>query len=638
MKRVISLAVFLLLFAAIAAVAKEVDPDRAFRIASGFVSNRDALRSASSLRLVYKAVVRTDSGLRADGSPLFYIYNVEHEGGFVMISGDDRTLPIFAYSDNGRFQADSMPDNLKNWLKFYENEISSAIARSTAPSAEIRKAWDELSDGTVRTASPIVLLPTAAWDQTMPYNNLCPVDSGERALAGCVATAMGILMKYHQWPEKGKGSNAYITPSRQISLSADFNVAYDWANMPDTYSRRWTLEQENAVATLIYHCGVAANMDYTRDGSGTTSWDAANALTTCFGYDKGACMVYRNLYTAAEWDDLIQQELNERRPLLYGGATKNDEGHLFIVDGYNSQNYYHINWGWSGLANGYYLLSSPEPQWQGAGGSKDGEGYAFEQDAIIGLKKTTNSRSLPNHEFYFLEDNVLDEELFQTYGLSTDAEMITPGKPFKLRFSFIFDYGRRDFDGNMGFFVADANGKRKIELEVFPNTLEANYVLYDNEGETYTITEEVEKGDKIRMYYNSIGNEWKPVRGTGKTVVELPVGVPIETPVEDPVETPVEDPVEEPPITSLEPLTETPAASVQISVSRDGSAVEILSAEDDPLKTVRLFDLSGRLTEEATPSRSGGTRLLFPVNHPPGIYILSVQTARGRSEHKIIKR
>ncbi|MDR1938984.1 MAG: thiol protease/hemagglutinin PrtT [Tannerellaceae bacterium] len=612
MKRGIA-ALFLLLLNGIAITAKEVEPDMAFRVASNFVSGYSSLRSSSALQWVYTAVEAPGSGLRsaAAGRPLFYVYNVEDEGGFVMVSGDDTAQPILAYADKGAFQAHDMPGNLKNRLSFYEKEISSLLEKGHAPSAETSEKWDALLKGTTKAATPVVLLPTANWDQTEPFNNLCPMDSGMRALAGCVATSMGIVMKYRQWPEKGTGSNTYKTSSKQISLTADFNVTYRWEDMPDTYTRNSSLAQREAVATLIYHCGVASYMDYAYDGSGATEWDAANALINHFGYDKGLCMVYKALYTADEWHALIRNELDEDRPLLYGGVTKDQEGHLFIIDGYDTQNYYHVNWGWSGVANGYYLLSSLDPQWQGAGGSKEGEGYAFEQDAIIGLQKATR-QSLPNHEFFFL-----DEGEFDVYGLSTDVDMITRDKPFKLRISYVFDYGRRDFDGMMGFFVVDENGNRKITLEEFDYSLKADYVLYDNEGETYTITSDTEKGDKIRMYYKPRGKEWKPVRGTPNTVTELPVEVPL--------------------LTSNEPVVKTTPA-ITVSTAIDGTAIDVLSTDDNPLRTVRLFDLSGRLLEELNVYNSNETHILFHINNmPPGVYIVSVQTARSRSEHKIIK-
>ncbi|MDR1918864.1 MAG: thiol protease/hemagglutinin PrtT [Tannerellaceae bacterium] len=593
-------------------IAKVVEPDQAYRVASNFVSGYATLRSASALQLVYTAMEASGSSLRAVAArPLYYIYNVGDEGGFVVVAADDKALPILAYADEGAFQMEEAPANLRNWLSFYEKEIASILDKEQPPYAATAEKWEALLKGTTKAASPLVQLPTANWDQTEPFNNLCPMDSGLRSLAGCVATSMGIVMKYRQWPESGTGSNTYKTQSKQISLTADFNVPYRWEDMPNTYTRNASSAQREAVATLIYHCGVASNMDYTYAGSGTSEWDAANAMIKHFGYDKGLCMVYKTLYAADEWHALLQQELNEDRPLLYGGVTKDEEGHLFVIDGYDAQNYYHVNWGWSGVANGYYLLSSLEPQQQGAGGSKEGAGYAFEQDAIIGLQKATR-QSMPDHEFYFLEDGEFD-----VYGLSTDVDMISRNQPFKLRISYVFDYGRRDFEGRMGFFVVDEKGNRKISLEDFEWSMKAGYVIFDAEGETYTITADIQEGDKIRMYYKPNGKEWKPVRGSSNTVTELPLAVPL--------------------LTSNEALAQT--SPIIASTAHDGSLIDILSADDSPLRAVRLFDLSGHLLKELHYQQADLSHISFDMNRmPAGLYILSVQTSRSSSEHKIIKR
>ena len=603
-----ALALFLLLIHAASAEAKVVEQDKAFRVASGFVAAQsNGLRSASSIELVYTATARPpDEALRSlGGRPLFYVYNVQDKAGFVMVSADDHAIPILAYAAQGEFEPDNMPANLKAWLSVYEKEISALAENDKAAAGEALPGWEVWPEADTRAPSAIVLLPTAEWDQTAPFNNLCPQDGPERALAGCVATAMGIIMKYHQWPEKGTGSHSYTTQSLQIRLSADFNVAYDWDNMPDeAYNRRWSAARQQAVATLIYHCGVAANMDYTREGSGSSGWDASRALTDYFGFDQGLSMVCRDLYTTAEWYNLLQNELNENRPLLYGGSTEDEEGHLFVVDGYDSQDYFHVNWGWSGIANGYYQLSALDPSRQGAGGSS--KGYDFLQDAIIGLQKAT-SLSQPTHEFYFLEAGDFD-----VYGLSTDVDVITRDQPFKLRFSYVFDYGRRDFDGAMGFFVVDTNGYRKTELETFRYRLEADYVLYDDVGETYTIASEIEKGDKIRMFYNSSGTQWKPVRGTQHTVVELPLGTPLPVAVETPA-----------------------AIPGQAHVTIDGGNLRILLAEGEALREARIFSLSGRLLQTFRPSGLSGTQRSFPLyNIPSGIYIISIQLSKNARSYR----
>jgi hypothetical protein len=607
MKKTINTVCLLLLLHEMSATAKTVEPEKAYRVALNFVAGYASadLRSApSTLELVYTAVADAAPGLRAaSATPLFYVYNVQDEGGFVMVSGDDCTVPVLAYADRGAFRTDAMPANLKNWLLFYEKEIARLIAKGGDAYAGFY--------ADTRPSSPGLVLPTAEWNQDKPFNDLCPIDpeSDERSLSGCVATAMGIVMKYHQWPEQGSGRYTYTTATHKIPLSVTFNVPYKWGNMPDVYTRSWNESQRNEVATLIYHCGVASEMDYTSEGSGTTEWDATHAMIKNFGYDPGMHMVYKPLYTNNEWNDLLQNELNQDRPILYGGVTKDDEGHLFILDGYDSRNFFHVNWGWGGYCNGYYLLSSLDPQADGAGG-REGEGYVLEQDAIIGIQKATG-QPYPDHEFFFIESKD-----FLFLGLSADVDTILKDKPFKLSYSYVYDYGERDFDGLMGFFVVDANGVSKAMIDTFSYSLPKHYALYDREGERYTITSEVEEGDKIRMYYKPYGRDWKPVRGASGAVTELPVGVPR-------------------PSANESPAKQAPSP-LNVSVSADETAIHILSTGQTTLLAVRLFDLSGRLLKEANVSNE--TRLSLPAGDiPSGIYIVSVQTSQGRSEHKIVK-
>jgi hypothetical protein len=615
MKRITNIALLLLL-GVISATAETVGRDKALRAAGAFVSTYTAegLRSSSALSLEYTAMAKPDGGLRSAADiPLFYVYNVNDEGGFVIISADDCATPVLAYSDKGRFQAEAMPDNLRNWLLFYESEISRIILRGDAPSAEALTEWDRLLNAPA-AHTPVVLLSTAKWDQEEPFNDLCPLDDGKRSYTGCVATAMGIVMKYNQWPQQGVGSHSYTTKTTETPLTADFNVAYDYANMPDVYDKRWNDTQRNAVATLLYHCGVASNMDYTSKASGTNEWYATQAMIEYFGYDKSLCMVYRPLYTTDEWNKLLSNELNSDRPILYGGVTKDNQGHQFTLDGYDAQNYFHVNWGWGGYCDGYYLLSGLDPQPNGNG--KDGAGYALEQDAVIGLRKPTGNRTYIDNELYFLDEG---EGAFKVYGLRADKDTILQGKPFKLYHSYVYDYGMRDFNGQMGFWLVDSDGDFKEELKTFPNNLPATFALYDNEGTSYTITSQLREGDKIRMYYRPTGYGWKPVRGPSGTVTELPTGIPS-------------------PPTSAESLAKQSPSQTNVSISPDGTLIHITSSDGSPLLSVRLFDLSGRLIK-AINQPDKAPRLSIPSsNIPSGVYIVSIQTPNGLTDHKIIKR
>ncbi|GHT43280.1 hypothetical protein FACS189438_0130 [Bacteroidia bacterium] len=622
MKTKINLSILLILAStAFFAGAKEIEQTKACRLATRFASGLTAdsatLRSATLLQLAYTATMPGDNLMRAAaGRPLFYIYNVAGAGGFVIVSADDAVSPILGYAGQGEFTAQSMPSNLRKWLGQYEKEIAFAINRGYAAPEKIQQEWDALANGTLKAVNPEILLKTASWDQGTPYNNLCPVDGRSRSLAGCVATAMGTIMKYHQWPEKGTGSISYRTKSKDLPVNASFNVVYDWNNLLDTYARNnWSQAQGNAVATLLYHCGAAARMDYASDASGTTEFDAVDAFINNFGYDKGMYLAYRELYAAEEWDALLQSELKAKRPLLYGGITKevegeDQEGHQFIIDGYAPNGYaanwyYHVNWGWNGVANGYFLLNALDPQ-----GGKAGEGFSYEQDASIGLQKAQEG-SFANHEMFFIES-----DKYEVTGLQVETDSIGAGQPFLLGFSYIGDFGYRDFNGNWGIFIVDKQGNRKTALDAFDDPLEKGYVIYSDPPEEYTITGNVEEGDCIRMYYRPDGHDWKPVRGMPGAVLEIPLGVKFT------------------PTSNVTVAPQKP--SVTVSFQPGSNSIHIRSLESEAIREAWLYNLSGQLIRHDS-FTSGDWQVTIPATQlSPGAYILKVRTTSGSYTQKVI--
>ncbi len=622
-KKTIAL-IILSVFAFFHANAKEINKNTALKVAANFISGQSdsGLRSITDLKLVYIGTSDSNIGLRSTERPLFFIYNVSGENGFVIVSADDNITPVLAYADEGSFLIENMPDNIKNWLKVYKKEIAYAIDKEFVASDETQQRWESLLRGTGEKTLKNASLSTALWDQLAPYNDLCPTISGKQTVAGCVATAMGILMKYHQWPLQGTGNNTYTTTTEKLSINADFNTIYDWSNMLNTYQKtndypQWNTIQGKAVATLIYHAGVATYMDYGVESSGAYERDAINAFINNFSYDKGMYLAYRNLYTLNEWHALLQSELDEKRPLFYGGITSENEGHQFIIDGYNSSNYYHLNWGWSGYANGYYLITSLEPTWQGTGGSKEGEGFSFEQNVVIGLQKSMRGSKF-NHEFFFPvpQEWGFDEINGLSIGLSTDVDVIERNKPFLLTFSYIFDYGMREFNGSWGIFVIDKNGERKSVLEIFDYDIPAGSAIYDKTGTQYVITSEIETGDRIRIFYSSDKVNWKPVRATSGIITELPLGIKI----------PVNN----------EKIAEHDEIIVSPTVAKN--YIQIQSKNNIEINNIKLFDLAGKLKKEYHFSSKEQEISLSINDLPSGIYILSIETSNKIEKHKIIKK
>lgn len=345
--------------------ANPVTESEALQLATNFHQLRSGtkLRSADALTLVWKG---NSSGLRsAVANPPFFIYNIGDHQGFVIVSGEDATKTILGYADEGAFRTDFMPENLRNWLNFYQQEIEAVRAASASAAATSEVAT--IATGTT-TMAP--LLGDIKWNQTDPFYLLCPFDSSsnKHALAGCVAVAMAQIMRYHRWPVTGTGSHSY-TDENFGKQSVDFSkTTYDWDNMPGTYSSTSTTAQEAAVSTLIYHCGVAVDMAYSTEGSSSTISNAAEAMINHFGYDADMQRYERPYYSSGEWNNLIKNELNNLRP-VYFSASSDAGGHAFVCDGYDSNSLFHINWGWGGSSNGYFELSSLSSNYPGIVGA-----------------------------------------------------------------------------------------------------------------------------------------------------------------------------------------------------------------------------------------------------------------------------
>ena len=306
-----------------------------------------------------------------------YVFNRAAGDGFIVVSADDVVPPLLGYADAGEFDATDMPDNLRAWLDEYTAQIAWASALADVPS---RAAGESRP-----SRASITPMCVTMWNQSSPYNDLCPLYQGKRSVTGCVATALAQVLKYHSYPVHGTGSHSYTTSTLKLSAGFDYsNTTFDWSNMLSSYTDDANTAEKTAVATLMYAAGVSVDMDYTPDESGASSFAVGNALINYFNYDKGVSYQDRNWYGMYEWEDLVYESLSTCGPVLLGGNSGSG-GHEFVCDGYDKDGYFHINWGWGGMSNGYFLLTALDPGQQGIGGSAGG--YNFNQDAIIGIRK-----------------------------------------------------------------------------------------------------------------------------------------------------------------------------------------------------------------------------------------------------------
>lgn len=233
---------------------------------------------------------------------------------------------------------------------------------------------------------PIEPLCKTNWNQSWPYNNLCPTLNGQLSVTGCVATAMSQAMKYHNWPAIGQGSNSYTWDNGNRVLTADFSqMSFNWSDMTDTYNRSTSTEaQQTAVATLMKAAGYSVNMNYSPSASGAASIYIAPALGNNFRYDKSLSYLMRDWFSLPEWEDLIYTSLQTYGPVIYDGQSTGG-GHSFICDGYSTDGLFHINWGWGGISDGYFLLDVLDPYEQGIGGGSN-SGFAWGQDIICNIR------------------------------------------------------------------------------------------------------------------------------------------------------------------------------------------------------------------------------------------------------------
>lgn len=293
----------------------------------------------------------------------YYIFNSREDSGFVIVSGDDAMPAVLAKVDNGAFDEQAAPPQLKSLL-FHYSEVYDALRDRPQPSR--REA---------RKAKTPILRTTALYGQTEPYNAYCP----EGTLVGCEATAIATLMKYHQYPQQGTGSHYYEWNGRTIGM--DFNFNLNWGRMLDDYSGSYTDAQADAVAKLMYAVGVVVNMDYGEDGSSAYSEDVPK-IAKYFKYAGNPQYIPRaNVISDEMWERLIDYELDTNGPVLYSGRAEDwTGGHMFLLDGRDEEGRYHVNWGWTGYANGYFYLTGLMPE-------EDMEGYDFRyhQELIYGV-------------------------------------------------------------------------------------------------------------------------------------------------------------------------------------------------------------------------------------------------------------
>ena len=333
-------------------IASPVDVNTARQLSLKYAQG-NATKKVANLDLAYTQT--TENGANA-----LYVFNFE--GGYLIMAADDVAQPILAFGEEGCFDANNIPDGLAYYLRHYARQIEYAVTNNMTATPEIAEQWEQIRRyGVIRgeraTRGDVAPLISTNWNQDSPFNAYCPTGQGGpggRAYAGCVATAMSMVMKRWNWPDHGQGSHSY-TPSGYATQTVDFeNAYYQWNNMPNTVNN----SNYQAIALLMYHCGVAVDMQYGPQGSGAHSQDVPDAIFNYFRYTKNANRLDRDLYTRNEWEEILISNLQEGFPMYYSGAEGNS-GHAFVCCGYReSDRKFYFNWGWSGFNNNYFAIDA----------------------------------------------------------------------------------------------------------------------------------------------------------------------------------------------------------------------------------------------------------------------------------------
>lgn len=331
-----------------------------------------------------KAKAKSRAATTASRSDAYYVFNND-AGGFVIIAGDDAVTPVLGYTSTGSFDAENLPDGLKDLLKSYERQI-----------AVLGDSYQANQTATRAAFTGEKLLKTAEWNQYAPFNKYTP----NNYVTGCVATAGAIVMKHHGYPAKGTGSHSYTWNGK--TLTANFEHDYDWANMPAKYDVTNDAAFDG-VARLMSDLGVAVEMQYAKSGSGAYIGNLVTALQKYFGYSKLTYLASIDDVGAEAWNAKLRGEIDGNRPILYSASDASVGGHSFIIDGYKDESF-SVNWGWGGYCNGFYQIGALNPQSEGR---PTGDKYNIGQSAVIGLQPSDGTEKISSIGFINDVDQML---------------------------------------------------------------------------------------------------------------------------------------------------------------------------------------------------------------------------------------
>ena len=476
MKRILTLLLILSTIVA-TAHAEQVSADRAMDIA------RNVLGQTTRSISLY---VAWDSSLFAQTrveriEPTFYVVTPTSGEGFVIVAGDDAIAPVLAYSTSYAAPiAKVLPPNFEGWLRYVDSVVRYAREHNIVADKATAQLWSE-----GYTPVDAIMLNTARWSQLEPYNIYCPIDNGQHSLTGCTQTAMAVIMYHNRWPERAKGvTEAYTTAYGLDVAKRDLNHSYDWDNMLETYVEgEYNDAQAEAVAVLMADLGHAFKADYTSAETG--AFPDMLALYEKFSYSPASSIMMRKNYSDSFWTTLLRNEIEANRPIFYSGYTVEDAGHAFVLDGVDANDYFHVNWGWGGVYDGFFLINNLLL-----------DVYLFDTShwAVLGMHP--------------MRDGKVDNWLCLVgSGLKLSTTEFERGVPFNVESITLGNYSQLDFKGKVRVGVCDMYGEFKSWATEAQN-LELPSIYGGGCGAmTAVIESDIIAGDRLVVYYCADGTD-----------------------------------------------------------------------------------------------------------------------------------
>ena len=425
-----------------------------------------------------KAKAKSRAATTASRSDAYYVFNND-AGGFVIIAGDDAVTPVLGYTSTGSFDAENLPDGLKDLLKSYERQIAALGDNYVANQTATRAAFTGEK-----------LLKTAEWNQYAPFNKYTP----NNYVTGCVATAGAIVMKHHGYPAKGTGSHSYTWNGK--TLTANFEHDYDWANMPAKYDGTNDAAFDG-VARLMADLGVAVEMQYAKSGSGAYIGNMISALQKYFGYSKLTHLAYIYDMEAEAWNAKLRGEIDANRPILYSASDASAGGHSFIIDGYKDESF-SVNWGWGGYCNGFYQIGALNPESEGR---PTGDKYNMGQTAVIGLQPSDGTEKISTMGFLKVSG--------QLQALNMNVTDVKKGQRGAIFSAPIGNTGDRSFTGEVVVALMNAKGEMREIVISKPFKLTDFAPGYYYSSLSFSIESKVdaEPGDYLAIMAKEDGSE-----------------------------------------------------------------------------------------------------------------------------------